>query len=297
MEINMKYDVLIIGGGPAGLSAAIYLRRAMLTVAVVEKQAFTGGQMLLTGSIENYPGFESISGDELSEKFHNHAAGLGAQIIVGEVVSLDGKTAVLRDGRKISAKAVVLAMGSAHKRLGAKGEMKFSGRGVSYCATCDGAFFRNKDVAVIGGGDTALEDAIYLASMCSSVTIVHRRSELRAAKILQDKFLMMNNSDLIINDEVEEFCGENLLKSIKLKSGRELKLSGAFVAIGQSPQSDFMIDKADMDSEGYFVTDEYCMTSLDGVFAIGDIRRKNCRQIVTAVADGAIVSKGILNYL
>lgn len=293
----MEYDVLIIGGGPAGMSAAIYLRRAMLTVAVVEKQAFTGGQLLLTNNIENYPGFESITGDELSEKFHKHAAGLGAEIIVGEVVHLDGKTAGLRDGREISAKAVVLAMGSAHNRLGAKGEMEFSGRGVSYCATCDGAFFHNKDVAVIGGGDTALEDAIYLASMCHSVTIVHRRSELRAAKILQDKFLMLNNSVLITNDEVEEFCGENLLSSIKLKSGKELKVSGAFVAIGQAPQSDFMIDKADMDSEGYFITDEYCRTSLDGVFAIGDIRQKNCRQIVTAAADGAIVSKGILNYL
>lgn len=293
----MEYDILIIGGGPAGLSTAIYLRRAMMKVAVIEKQVFTGGQLLLTESIENYPGFNEITGSELSEKMHAHAVELGTEIIRSEVASLDGKSVVLKDGRELTAKAIVLAMGSAHRRLGAEGEMKFSGRGVSYCATCDGAFFAGKSVAVIGGGDTAFEDAIYLCGVCGNVTLIHRRNQFRAAKILQDKFLSMENSATITNDEVKEFCGDKLLSSIKLKSGREIDVSGAFVAVGQAPQSDFVKGKVNTDSEGYIITDEFCMTSCDGIFAVGDIRRKNCRQIVTAVADGAIVSKGILSYL
>lgn len=292
----MDFDVIIIGAGPAGLSAAIYLRRAMQNVAVIEKQYFPGGQLLLTQSIENYPGFESITGDELTEKFKSHAVNLGAQIIKGEVVSADNKSVTLKDGNTLTARAVIIAAGSAHKKLGALGEKELSGRGVSYCAVCDGAFFADKETVVIGGGDTALEDAIYLAKICKKVTLVHRRDFLRASQILQNQFFSFDNTEFIPNDEVAEFKGDNLLSEIILKSGKKITAQGAFVAVGQAPQADFIADKVETDSLGHIITDDLCLTSIDGLFAIGDIRSKKCRQVVTAVADGAIVSMGVARY-
>lgn len=293
----MRYDVVIIGAGPAGLSAAIYLRRAMFSVAVMEKQYFPGGQLLLTQEVENYPGFESITGEALSDKFKAHAEKLGAEFIKGEVTEIKGKTVVLSDGREIGASAVVIAAGCAHKKLNIKGEQKFSGRGVSYCAVCDGAFFAGKDTAVIGGGDTALEDALYLAKICKSVTLVHRRDELRASKILQERFFSMENTSFIGSDEAVEFKGEKLLEQIVLKSGKILDVSGAFVAIGQLPQDDFIPDTVKKNDRGYIVTDELCRTNVDGIFAAGDVIDKPCRQIVTAAADGAIVSLAVAEYL
>lgn len=293
----MEYDVVIIGAGPAGLTAALYLRRAMLSVAVIEKQYFAGGQLLFTQEIENYPGFEHISGDELSEKFKAQAIKAGTQIIRGEVVSADSGTVSLANGSTIRAKAVIAAVGCAHKRLGAKGEDAFSGRGVSYCAVCDGAFFEGKNTAVIGGGDTALEDAIYLAAICKRVTLIHRRSELRASKLLQERFFSLGNTEFLSGEEVEEFKGDNLLKKILLKSGKEISVSGAFVAIGQSPQTNFIADTVDTDEGGYIITDGMCRTSVDGIFAVGDAIVKPCRQIVTAAADGAIASQAVINYI
>ncbi len=292
----MTYDAVIIGAGPAGLSCAVYLKRAMLSVAVIEKQPFSGGQMLYTEEIENYLGFESITGNALSEKFKDHAKNMGAEFIKGDADCIENGNVKLKDGRIISAKVIVIATGSAHKKLDVKGEQTFAGRGVSYCATCDGAFFTDKEVAVIGGGDTAIEDAIYLSNICSRVTLIHRRKELRAAKILSEKFLSLPNTEVLYNEETAEFQGENQLSKIVLKSGKELKVNGAFVAVGQAPQAQFAPPRI-KNNQGYIITDDYCKTSMDAVFAIGDVREKNCRQIVTAVADGAIACKGILNYL
>lgn len=293
----MKYDVLIIGAGPAGLSAAIYLRRAMLSVAVIEKQYFSGGQLLLTKDIENYPGFENITGDELSEKFRKHAENLGAEFLKGEVVSVKQGSVALKDSTVIDAKAIIIAVGTAHKRLGVKGETEFSGRGVSYCAVCDGAFFADKEAAVIGGGDTALEDALYLAKICKRVTLIHRRKELRASKILQNQFVSLDNTEFLPCEEVQEFKGDRLLSEILLKSGKSISVSGAFVAIGQAPQADFVTDIVETDQQGFIKTDELCRTSAKGIFAIGDVIVKPCRQVVTAAADGAIVSRAVTEYI
>lgn len=293
----MDYDVVIIGAGPAGLSAAVYLRRAGMNVAIIEKQSFSGGQMLLTGSVENYLGFPSITGDALADRFYKHAKWLGTDFIEGEVSAIDNQTVRLKNFKSIRAEIIVLAMGSTHKTLGLKNEKELNGKGISYCALCDGNFFKNRKVAVIGGGDTALEDAIYLSSICSSVTLIHRRDKLKGSKILQDKFFRMPNTHLLFNDEVREFKGDKRLKALVLKSGQELTVDGAFISIGQNPQNELVRGKVRLDTQGYIITDEYCRTSLHKVFAVGDIRSKNCRQIVTAVADGAIVTKGIMETI
>lgn len=289
----MEYDVVIIGAGPAGLSAAVYLRRAGMRIAIIEMQGFSGGQVLMTGSVENYLGFPLITGDALADKFYNHAKGLGADFITGEIIELNQQTVFFKNGKEIKARAVVLATGSSHRMLGIENEKEFTGKGISYCALCDGALYKKKRIAVIGGGDTALEDSIYLSSICESVTLIHRREKLRASKILQDKFFSLANTDFIPNNEVKEFCGTDRLNSIILKNGEDLKADGVFVAIGQVPRNKLVENKVELDKQGYIITDEYCKTSLDNIFAIGDIRSKNCRQIVTAVADGAIVSKAI----
>lgn len=293
----MEYDVIIIGAGPAGLSAAIYLRRAMLSTAVIEKQYFSGGQLLLTKEIENYPGFENITGDELSEKFRKHAEALGTEFIKGEVASINQGSVTLKDSTVINAKAVIIAVGTAHKRLDVKGEREFSGRGVSYCAVCDGAFFADKETAVIGGGDTALEDALYLSKICKKVTLIHRRKELRASKVLQNQLLSLSNTEFLPCEEVQEFRGDKLLNEILLKSGKTISVSGAFVAVGQAPQTDFLNNIVETDEYGFLKTDELCRTSKKGIFAIGDVIVKPCRQVVTAAADGAVVSRAVTEYI
>lgn len=293
----MDYDVVIIGAGPAGLSAAVYLRRAGMSVAIIEKQSFSGGQILLTGNVENYLGFPTITGDALADRFYKHAKWLGTDFIEGEVSAIDNHTVRLNNFKNIDAEMIVLAMGTVHKTLGLKNEKELSGKGISYCALCDGNFFKSRKVAVIGGGDTALEDAIYLSSICSSVTLIHRRDKLKGSKILQDKLFRMANIHLLLNDEVSELKGNSRLRALVLKSGQELTVDGAFISIGQNPQNELVRGKVKLDTQGYIITDEYCRTSLQRVFAIGDIRSKNCRQIVTAVADGAIVSKGIMEAI
>ncbi len=289
-------DVVIIGSGPAGLSAAVYLKRAMLDVLVIEKEPFSGGQMLTTEKVENYLGFSEIGGFELADKFRKHAESLGAEFLTAEVVSVDFEKSVLKNGREILSRARVIASGTSHRKLGAENEENFAGRGVSYCATCDGAFFRGKDVAVIGGGDTALEDAIYLAALARKVTLIHRRDKLRAAPVLQHKFFSLPNVEFIGSEEVTAFKGGNVLESIELKSGKEISVNGCFVAVGQIPNTSFVPECIKIPS-GYIATGELCETALNGIFAAGDVRDKPCRQIITAAADGALVSKGVLSYL
>lgn len=293
----MKFDAVIIGSGPAGLSAAVYLRRAMLSVAVVEKEYMSGGQILLTEKVENYLGFESISGFELAEKFRKHAENLGAEFIKGEVTDVTPTAVTLKKGDIIETKAVIIAAGAKHRMVGAVGEKELSGRGVSYCAVCDGAFFKDKAVVVVGGGDTALEDAIYLAGVCKKVTLIHRRDELRGAKVLQEKFFSLDNTEFVSSDEIQSFNGDKKLESVTLKSGKSISADGAFIAIGQVPNTEFIKGNLELAKDGSIVTDEECRTNIDGIFAVGDVRNKSCRQITTAVADGAIASKSVLGYL
>ena len=214
------YDVLIIGAGPAGLSAAVYLKRAMLSVAIIEKQPLSGGQILTSYNIENYLGFTQISGTELAEKFKKHAEAAGACFIFGEVLKINKNSVELHNGKTISAKAIIIASGASHRHLGIKGEKEFIGKGISYCATCDGAFFADKSVAVIGGGDAALENALYLSNICKRVTLIHRRKRLRAAEILAERFFSKPNTEFIPNDEAKEFCGDKKLTNTILKSGK-----------------------------------------------------------------------------
>lgn len=293
----MKFDAVIIGSGPAGLSAAVYLRRAMLSVAVVEKEYMSGGQILLTEKVENYLGFESISGFELADKFRKHAENLGAEFIKGEVTDVTPTAVTLKKGDIIETKAVIIAAGAKHRMVGAVGEKELSGRGVSYCAVCDGAFFKDKAVVVVGGGDTALEDAIYLAGVCKKVTLIHRRDELRGAKVLQEKFFSLDNTEFVSSDEIQSFNGDKKLESVTLKSGKSISADGAFIAIGQVPNTEFIKGNLELAKDGSIVTDEECRTNIDGIFAVGDVRNKSCRQITTAVADGAIASKSVLGYL
>lgn len=293
----MKFDAVIIGSGPAGLSAAVYLRRAMLSVAVVEKEYMSGGQILLTEKVENYLGFESISGFELADKFRKHAENLGAEFIKGEVTDVTPTAVTLKKGDIIETKAVIIAAGAKHRMVGAVGEKELSGRGVSYCAVCDGAFFKDKAVVVVGGGDTALEDAIYLAGVCKKVTLIHRRDELRGAKVLQEKFFSLDNTEFVPSDEIQSFNGDKKLESVTLKSGKSISADGAFIAIGQVPNTEFIKGNLELAKDGSIVTDEECRTNIDGIFAVGDVRNKSCRQITTAVADGAIASKSVLGYL
>ncbi|MDE6506676.1 MAG: FAD-dependent oxidoreductase [Eubacterium sp.] len=291
------YDVLIIGAGPAGLSAAVYLKRAMLSVAIIEKQPLSGGQILTSYNIENYLGFTQISGTELAEKFKKHAEAAGACFISGEVLKINKNSVELNNGKTISAKAIIIASGASHRHLGIKGEKEFIGKGISYCAACDGSFFADKSVAVIGGGDAALENALYLSNICKRVTLIHRRKKLRAAEILSERFFSKPNTEFIPNDEALEFCGNEKLTNIILKSGKTLTAEGAFIAIGQSPQTKFISKDIKTNVNGYIITDNDCLTSEDGIFAIGDVREKSCRQIITAAADGAVVSQSVLNYI
>ncbi len=292
----MGYDVAIIGSGPAGLSTAVYLKRAMLSVVLIEKEYFSGGQMLFTESIDNYLGFENISGFDLAQKFRKHAENLGAEFITGTVKLLQKGKIILNDGKEINSKAIVIASGASHKQLGAKGETEFSGKGVSYCATCDGAYFKDKNAVVVGGGDTALEDAIYLSNICSKVTLIHRRNEFRAKKSLVATFEKFDNTEILFSEEIETINGDKAVQSITLKSGKTLLTDSVFIAVGQKPNTDFS-DGISLAEDGSIVTDEHCKTNVDGIFAVGDVRQKYCRQVVTAVADGAIASKSVCEYL
>lgn len=292
----MEYDVAIIGSGPAGLSTAVYLKRAMLSVVLIEKEYFSGGQMLFTESIDNYLGFENISGFDLAQKFRKHAENLGAEFITGTVKSLQKGKIILTDDKEINAKATVIASGASNKKLGAKGETELSGKGVSYCATCDGAYFKGKNAVVVGGGDTALEDAIYLSNICSKVTLIHRRNEFRAKKSLIVVFEKLDNTEILYSEEIESINGDKAVQSVTLKSGKTLLTDAVFVAVGQKPNTDFS-DGIALADDGSIITDEYCKTNVDGIFAVGDVRQKYCRQVVTAVADGATASKSICEYL
>lgn len=282
-------DLIIAGSGPAGLSAAVYAANAMLDFAVIEKFPMSGGQMLNTYDINNYLGFEAVDGFTLGQAFRKHAENKGSEFINDEIISIDridGGYSIKCNKGEYEAKTVIFATGANPKKLGVKGELELAGRGVSYCATCDGNFFRGKKTAVIGGGDVALEDALYLANICEEVYLIHRRDELRGAKYLQDKVMSNDKIKILYSNEAEEIIGENKVEKLKLKNGKELDVDGVFIAVGLEPNSKLLDGIADMEN-GFIKADESGITSAEGIFAAGDVRTKRLRQISTAVSDGA----------
>lgn len=282
-------DLIIAGSGPAGLSAAVYAANAMLDFAVIEKFPMSGGQMLNTYDINNYLGFEAVDGFTLGQAFRKHAENKGSKFINDEIISIDkidGGYSIKCNKGEYEAKTVIFATGANPKKLGVKGELELAGRGVSYCATCDGNFFRGKKTAVIGGGDVALEDALYLANICEEVYLIHRRDELRGAKYLQDKVMSNDKIKILYSNETEEIIGENKVEKLKLKNGKELDVDSVFIAVGLEPNSKLLEGIADMEN-GFIKADESGITSAEGIFAAGDVRTKRLRQISTAVSDGA----------
>ena len=300
------YDLIIIGSGPAGLAAAVYAQRAKLDTLVVEKAMVSGGQVLTTYEVDNYPGLPGIGGYDLGIKFREHADRLGARFVEDEVLNIQdgGKGAikgVVCQGNTYEARSLILATGAVHRKLGVPGEEELAGAGVSYCATCDGAFFRNKVTAVIGGGDVAVEDAIFLARMCSKVYLIHRRNELRSAKSLQENLLALDNVEVIWDTVADSINGDGMVKSLSLtnvKNGqkRELDVQGVFIAVGITPESRAFEGLVDMD-HGYIRAGEDTVTSAPGIFAAGDVRTKPLRQIITAAADGANAITSVERYL
>lgn len=303
---DQVYDVIILGGGPAGLTAGLYTSRAKLKSLLVERMLL-GGQVMTTTKVENYPGFPGgIDGPDLMLKMQEHCQEFGLEIRYGDASELrkgaDGYEVVI-DGEAIATRTVIVAVGAEPRKLDILGEAAFVGRGVSYCATCDGAFFKNVEVAVIGGGDTAAEEALYLTRFASKVYLIHRRDTLRATKILQDRLLANPKIEMIWNTVVERVEGDPTgIKCIEIKdtvSGkmRCMPVSGMFVAVGVTPKAGFLADLLELDPEGYLLTDSECRTKLPGIFVAGDVRKKMLKQISTAVGDGAVAAVMAERYL
>jgi len=299
-----KYEVIIIGGGPAGLTAGLYTSRAGLKSLLIERGVF-GGQMVNAALVENYPGFpQGISGLELGSLMHQQATKYGLEIVTAEVTGIaQGQPySVSTTEGSFEAAAIIIAAGSEYRKLGASGEERLSGHGVSYCATCDGFLFRDREVAVVGGGDTAITDALELAQHVRKVYVIHRRDQLRAGKVLQQRAFAQPKLEFIWDTVIEEVLGEKLLSGLKLrnvKTGQQsnLKLEGVFVAVGLMPNSQSFFKIVDLDDAGYIITDETMATSAPGVFAAGDIRRNSPRQVSAAVGDGVTAAMSAFKYV
>lgn len=298
------YDTIIIGAGPAGMTAALYAARSNLKVALIEG-GLPGGQMNNTSDIENYPGYANISGPELAEKMFEPLENLGVEHLYGFVENVEdhGKfKKVVTDDQVYETRTVIVATGSKHRLLGVPGEEKLNSRGVSYCAVCDGAFFRDQDLLVVGGGDSAVEEAIFLTRFAKSVTIVHRRDELRAQKVLQDRAFANDKIKFIWDSVVKEIKGENRVESVVIENVKTNQVSehafgGVFIYVGLDPVSDFTKDLQIQDESGWIVTDDHMKTNVAGVFAVGDVRQKDLRQVTTAVGDGAIAGQEAYKYI
>ena len=318
---NSMYDIIIIGSGPAGLSAAIYAKRANLNVAVAEKEYEGTGQIAESGNVNNYLGLPNINGYDLGEKFREHAVSLNVEFIEKEAVEIEAvqndecaaESAIYRvkfdDDTIEEARALIYTAGAYPRKAGVPGEAEYTGKGVSYCAICDGAFYKGKTVAVLGGGDTALDDALYLADICEKVYLVHRRDSFRGAQSTVELLKQKENVELVLNETVTEIYGEKKPTGIKLKSGRELALDGVFVAYGSVPQSELIKNLVQLDERGYVVAGEdgitYAATKRTdadrriqpGLYVAGDVRTKTLRQVVTAVSDGANAATTAAEYL
>jgi thioredoxin reductase (NADPH) len=300
------YDVIIIGSGPAGLSAAIYAKRAELNLIVIEKAGISGGQIINTYEVDNYPGIPGISGFELSTRFREHCDRLDTTFITGEVTGFrlegDIKVVTMDNGEEYRTKTVVIASGGVPRHLNVPGEDKLSGMGISYCATCDGAFFKNKEVVVVGGGDVAVEDAIFLARICKKVYVVHRRDQFRANKSAVSKLMDMENVTVLWDSVVERINGEDSVESIEIKNvktqeSKQYDVSGVFIAVGYIPNSQVYQNVVATNEQGYIIAGENCETNIPGIFAAGDVRTKDLRQIITAAADGANAITSVERYL
>lgn len=299
------YDTLIIGSGPAGMTAGLYAARSNLKVGIIEQGA-PGGQMNNTSEIENYPGYDHISGPELSMNMHAPLEKFGVENIYGIVKSIEDAGDVKRvitEDTSYEAKTIILATGAKYRTLDVPGEEEYTSRGVSYCAVCDGAFFRNQDLLVVGGGDSAVEEAVYLTQFAKSVTIIHRRDELRAQKILQDRAFANDKINFIWDSVVKEIKGTDIkvsgvtVENVKTGELSEHEFGGIFIYVGVNPVTSMVADLGITDEAGWVITDERMMTPKVGIFAIGDVRQKELRQIATAVGDGAIAGQGVYQYI
>lgn len=304
-EIFDQYDVAILGAGPAGISAAIYAVRGRLKILWLDKQFAQGGQILNTYEVDNYPGLPGISGMDLGEAMGAHAQKFGIAPIRENVLSVEdaGTEKIIRTKKhEYRAKTVILACGASHRMLNIPGEQELSGMGVSYCATCDGAFFKDRTAAVIGGGNMAVEDAIFLSRICKKVYLIHRREELRAEKILQDALMARENIEILWNSVAVEIQGKNTVNGLKVRNVKTqeeslIETNGVFIAVGLVPNTEKFKDLTALDESGYVIAGEEGITQTPGVFAAGDIRTKALRQVVTAVADGANAVNSVQRYL
>ncbi len=299
------YDVIIIGSGPAGLSAAIYAQRARLEALVLEKQPMSGGQILNTYEVDNYPGLPGLGGFELGMKLREHADAMEAKFVQSNVTAVEKMTEGYRIVTKketFETKTVIFATGASYRKLDVPGEEALKGMGVSYCATCDGAFFRDRVTAVVGGGDVALEDALFLARACKKVYLIHRRDAFRGAKTLQEKVMAAENIEILWDSQVEEIMGEGQVQELRIYNKKEdtrrnLPVDGIFIAVGILPNSELAGGIAQLDAGGYIIAGEDGKTSAPGVFAAGDVRTKQLRQVITAASDGANVITSVESYL
>ena len=299
------YDTIIIGAGPAGMTAALYAARSNLKVALLER-VIPGGQMNNTADIENYPGYANISGPELAEKMFEPLENLGVEHLFGLVEKIEDRgdfKEIITEDERFEAKTVIIASGANHRHLGVPGEEDYNSRGVSYCAVCDGAFFRDEDLLVVGGGDSAVEEAIFLTRFAKSVTIVHRRDELRAQKVLQDRAFANEKIRFVWDSVVESIHGDErkvtgvTFKNVKTGELSQAEFGGIFIYVGLDPVSEFAADLGITDEAGWILTDHQMKTSIAGIYAVGDVRQKDLRQITTAVGDGAIASQEAYKYL
>lgn len=301
MTVDKMRDLLIVGSGPAGLSASIYAKRANLDVLVVEKEFLGTGQIAESSQVDNYIGLVGKSGYELGEAFRQDAEKCGVEFYEAEAVKLTHQngvwTTVLDNGEELHSKAVVYATGASHKRLHISGEDKFIGNGVSFCALCDGALYRDKAVAVIGGGDTALDDALYLSNIASKVYLIHRREEFRGSPQSILKINAKANIETVLSANVIQINGDDRVESVTLNNGNEIVVDGVFIAIGMTPQTNLLSGMVEIDNYGYTVSDESGITKAEGLFVAGDVRTKKLRQVVTAVSDGANAAISAVEYL
>lgn len=298
------HDIIIIGAGPAGITAAIYALRAGVSVTIFDRNLY-GGQAAITAQIENYPAIKSITGAMFAQKLYQQAIDLNANILFEEVTSVDFSDAfqtITTNKNTYTAKTVIVATGVKRRELNCEGEKEFAGKGVSYCATCDGAFFRNKNVVVVGGGNTALEDALFLSNQCQSVTLIHRRDTFRAEKHLVDAVLSRDNITILYDSNVKNIKGNHVVNAIDVYHTKQnqittIETDGIFIAIGYEPDNEIVSHYLNVNTEGYIVSNEYCHTNIEGVFVAGDTRTKPLRQIITACADGAVAGVSAVSYI
>lgn len=297
-------DTVIIGAGPAGMAAGIYAARAELSHVLLESGLMSGGQIINTSEVDNYPGLKGIGGFELAMKFKEHCDECGVSFRDEKVTELKksdaGFEVVLASGETIACRTVILATGATHRTLNIPGEKELTGSGVSYCATCDGAFFRGRDVAVVGGGDVAIEDALFLARICRKVYLVHRREEFRAAKTMVSRLRACENVEFVLNAVPQSISGNGTVEKMTVivnGTERDLSVAGVFVAVGMMPNTELLRGMATLDPAGYVIAGEDCKTSVPGLYATGDMRTKALRQVITAAADGAVAVYGVEAYL